>query len=228
MRTAAALLSAAVFWCGCAGRSVVAVKPGYDFARLGRVALLDFRDYAGQSGSGQLVSQALEPYLLRVGYNLVERSQVQKLLQEQAFSQTPAVSPETAEAMGRILGVDAVVMGSVTGFVPERSDTYLQTVQNVSYDPVYQTVQRKDRRGAVMTQQELSHYDVVTTNEQIPATYETPAAIGFSARLVDATTGELLWTGSASEQGSSLATAADQAAKRLMDALKKAWPRRGP
>ena len=221
-RTAALLLLAAGLSCACASAPVVAVRPGFDLRNVGRVALLDFAGFPGQGGSGALVSQALEPYLLQAGYSLVERGQVQRILQEQAFDQSAAVAPDAIQKLGRLLSVQALVLGGVTGFTPERSDVYLQNVSNVSYDPVYQTVQTRDRKGGVQTRQELSHYDVTTTNEQIPATYQTSAVVAFSAKLVDAATGELLWTGSVSSDGDNTAGAADAAAKKLMGALKKA------
>ena len=221
-RIAAAFLVAAGLGCGCASAPVVAVKPGFDLGKVGRVALVEFADQSGSPGSGQVVSQALEPYLLRAGYNLVERSQVRRILEEQSFGQAGAVAASSVETLGRLLSVQALVLGSVTGFVPERSEVYLQSVSNVAYDPVYQTVQSRGPRGQVRTRQELSHYDVTTTNEQIPATFRTGASAAFSAKLVDAVTGALLWTGSTSGEGPTAAAAADDAAKRLMNALQKA------
>ena len=216
------LLLCAGLSCGCVSAPVVAVKPGFDVTKIGRVALLDYTSFPGQGGSGPVVSQALEPYLLKAGYSLVERGQVQRILQEQAFDQSAAVASDAIRKLGRLLSVQALVLGGVTGYTPERSDVYLQNVSNVSYDPVYQTVQTRDRKGGVQTRQELSHYDVTTTNEQIPATYQTSATVAFSAKLVDAATGVLLWTGSTSSDCDTVAAAADAGAKRLMDALKKA------
>jgi curli biogenesis system outer membrane secretion channel CsgG len=223
VRRAAALLIAAGLSCACAGAPVVAVKPGFDLSRAGRVALLDFADLQGQSGSGASVSQALEPYLLQAGYSLVERSQVRRVLQEQALGGSGLVASEAAQTLGRMLAVDALVLGTVTGFVPEVSQVYMQTVSNVSYNPVYETVPVPGRKkGETRSQRVLSHYDVVTTKDQVPAAFQTPASVAFSARLVDAATGEVLWTGSSSSEGGTAAEAANAAAKRLVAALRKA------
>lgn len=222
MKRAAALLLLAGLSCACARAPVVAVKPGFDLSRAGRVALLDFADLPGQGGSGAAVSQALEPYLLQAGYSLVERSQVRRVLQEQALGQTGVVASKAAQALGRLLAVDALVLGTVTGFVPEVSQVYMQAVSKVSYNPVYQTVQVPGPKGETRSQRVLSHYDVVTTKDQVPATFQTPASVSFSARLVDAATGEVLWTGSTSGEGDTSAEAANAAAKRLAAALKKA------
>ena len=214
--------------CGCASAPVVAVKAGYDSRKVGRVALLYFDDFRGQAGSGQTVSQALEPYLLSAGYSLVERTQVRRVLQEQAFDQSGSVAQDAIRTLGRLLSVQAAVLGLVTSFAAEQSQVYMQNVSNVAYNPVYETVQVPGRKGEVRTRQVLGHYDVTTTNEHIPATFETPGSVAFSARLVDVATGEVLWTGSTSGSGDTAAGAADGAAKRLMNALKKAWPAAKP
>ncbi len=218
------LVVASLLLAGCATPPVVAIKPGYDFTKLGRVALLAPQDFPGQPGSGAAVAEGLEPFLLQAGYDLIERSQVQKILQEQGFSHTAAVDPGTSARLGKILGVSALILGTVTNAAQARSSTYMQTVQNVNYKPVYQTVQVQGRNGKVRTMQQLSQYDVVTTNDQIPETYTTPASVSFTARLVDVATGQVLWTGSVSGSGDSVAEAASTASQRLMSSLKKAWP----
>ncbi|MCX5797069.1 MAG: hypothetical protein NTY77_16370 [Elusimicrobia bacterium] len=218
----AVFMLAVALSCGCARVPVVAVKPGFDLGKVGRVALLDFADGPGGAGTGQIASQAMEPYLLAAGYSLVERGQVHRILQEQAFDQSAAVAPDAIQKLGRLLSVQALVLGSVTGFTAEQTQVYMQNVSNVAYNPVYDTVQVTGRKGEVRTQRVLGHYDVTTTEEQIPATYQTPATVAFSAKLVDAATGVLLWTGSTSGAGDTAAAAADDAAKRLMESLKKA------
>ena len=218
MALAAALLAA------CATPPVVAIKPNYDFSRLGRVALIDPEDYPNQPGSGVAVGQGLEPYLLKAGYDMVERGQVDQILQEQSFSRSENVDPSTAGRIGKLLGVQALILGRVTSAEQAQSSTYVQTIQNTSYQPVYETRQWTDREGNVHTRQQVANYDVVTTNDQVPQTYTTPASIAFTVKLVDVTTGQVLWTGSVSSDGDSLADASSKASAKLVKALKKAWP----
>lgn len=217
---------AAALLTGCGTAPIVAIKPGYDFSKTGRVALLPLQDAAELPGSGAVVSEGLEPYLLRAGYDLVERGQIDRVLREQAFSRSDSVDPATAKKLGHVLGVDAIVLGRVTAAVQARSAIYMQNVQNVRYQPLYRTVQYKGRDGKLRTRQELTQYDVVTTNEAVPQTYTTAASVAFTARLVDVDTGSVLWTGSSQSEGESLASASTQASERLVAALKKAWPAR--
>ena len=48
-------------------------------------------------------------------YSLVEKSKVDKLLEEHDFQQSGLVSDETLISFGRLLGADAVILGSVAG-----------------------------------------------------------------------------------------------------------------
>lgn len=195
----ALLVAAVAVLAGCASAPVVAVKPGYDFSKLGRVALAEFHESPDAGGTGLIVSQALEPYLVKAGYNIVDRSQA-------------------AEA-------DGTITGTVTSAVQARSSTYMQNVQSVRYQPVYDTVQYQGKDGRVRTRRQLGQYDVVTTNDQVPQTFTTDARIAFTARLISSS-GEVLWTGSVQSEGDSLAAAAGDASEKLVKALKSTWPAR--
>jgi hypothetical protein len=209
---------------GCATPPVVAIKPGFDFSKVGRVALVDLEDFPGQAGSGAAVGQGLEPFLLKAGYDLVERGQVEQILQEQSFSRSENVDPATAASLGKLLGVGALILGRVTSVVQAQSSTYMQTVSNTTYQPVYQTQTYQDHEGNVRVRQRVSQYDVVTTNDQVPQTFTTPASVAFTVKLVDVGTGQVLWTGSVAGDGDSVSDAATKASGRLLNALKKAWP----
>ncbi len=47
------------------------------------------------------------------GIRVVERSQLEKILKEQNFSRTGLVDPATASEIGKLLGVDALILGTV-------------------------------------------------------------------------------------------------------------------
>src|SRR5437868_1977881 len=61
------------------------------------------------------VSDRLEANLVSLGsYNVVERRQVDRVLQEQYLGLAGRIDPDTAAKVGRVLGVDALIIGSVT------------------------------------------------------------------------------------------------------------------
>lgn len=90
-----------------------------------RIAILDF-DYSSVSdprwvgifgGGAKGISDILVNQLVESGeYSVVERSRLDAILQEQNLGTTGRIDPTTAAQLGRLLGVDAVVIGSITQF----------------------------------------------------------------------------------------------------------------
>src|SRR5213079_1627805 len=95
-----------------------------------RVAVLDF-DYAtvhsyvtGLMGSdvdvGKSVAAQLLSELSQNGtYTVVERAQLDRVLNEQNFQQDARSDVSSAAKLGRLLGVDAIIIGSITQFQRE-------------------------------------------------------------------------------------------------------------
>lgn len=98
-----------------------------------RIAILDFDfattgltggaySFANGGGPGQGISDLLTNRMVQNGtYSIIERSQIAAVLREQNLGASGRVDASTAAQIGRILGVNAVVVGSVTRFnVEER------------------------------------------------------------------------------------------------------------
>ncbi len=92
-----------------------------------RIAVLDF-DFSsisdmsfmsglGGEGSGKGVSNLITNQLVKEGnYIVIERSKINAVLAEQNLGASGRIEPTTAAQIGRILGVDAVLIGTVTKF----------------------------------------------------------------------------------------------------------------
>src|ERR1700722_8329293 len=90
-----------------------------------RVAVFDF-DYATvQTASsaafgsnvdvGKGISDLLVKYLVQDGtYSVIERKAMDKIMAEQNFSNSDRADPNSAAKLGRLLGVDAMIVGSIT------------------------------------------------------------------------------------------------------------------
>src|SRR5262245_18504408 len=99
-----------------------------------RVAVMDF-DYAtirdnarAYFGSdidvGKGISDLLVTYLVKDGsYSVIERKALDKILAEQNFSNSDRANPTSAAKIGKLLGVDAIIVGSVTQFGNETKNT---------------------------------------------------------------------------------------------------------
>jgi curli biogenesis system outer membrane secretion channel CsgG len=97
-----------------------------------RIAVLDF-DYSSVAdveswywyirGDGKGVSDILVNKLVDSGkYSVIERSKLDAILKEQNLGASGRVDASTAAQIGKLLGVDVVVIGSVTGFNIERDN----------------------------------------------------------------------------------------------------------
>lgn len=90
-----------------------------------RIAVLEFQNnsafgYWGRN-LGLAASDELATQLVRSGaFTVVERQQVDAILQEQHFGLSGAVNASTAAEIGKILGVQAVLLGSITQFSIDR------------------------------------------------------------------------------------------------------------
>ena len=92
-----------------------------------RVAILDF-EYGTVTDSvsaifgsnvdiGNGISDMLVEDLVKGGaYSVIERRALEKVMQEQNFSNSDRADPASAAKLGKLLGVDAIVMGSITQF----------------------------------------------------------------------------------------------------------------
>jgi len=99
-----------------------------------RVAILDF-DYgtvhsnvAALFGSdidvGKGITDLLVTYLVKDGtYSVIERKALDKIMAEQNFSNSDRANPTSAAKLGKLLGVDAIITGSITQFGGETKNT---------------------------------------------------------------------------------------------------------
>ena len=101
-----------------------------------RVAILNF-DYAtvqsdiraifgGNQDVGKGIADLLVNKLVNSGvYTVVERKAIDKIIAEQNFSNSDRADANTAAKIGRLLGVDAIIVGSITQFGRDDKTTKL-------------------------------------------------------------------------------------------------------
>jgi len=99
-----------------------------------RVAVFDF-DYATVMTSsaavfgtnvdvGKGIADLLVRNLVQDGtYSVIERKAMDKILAEQNFSNSDRANPNSAAKLGKLLGVDAIIVGSITQFGNETKNT---------------------------------------------------------------------------------------------------------
>ena len=158
-----------------------------------RVAVLNF-DYGTVQSSvaaifgsnqdvGKGISDLLVQKLVQDGtYSVIERTALDKVLGEQNFANSDRADSITAAKIGKILGVDAVIMGTITQFGRDDKNTSV---------------------GGGVLGNYGSKYGIGGIGK-----HNSKAVVGISARLVDTTTAEILaavtGTGQSTRSGASL------------------------
>ena len=111
-----------------------AATPAAPQGRKKRVAIFDF-DYATVHSQvaaifgsdvdvGKGISDLLVTNLVRDGsYSVIERKALDKILKEQNFSNSDRADPNSAAKIGKLLGVDAIIVGSITQFGNDTKNT---------------------------------------------------------------------------------------------------------
>src|SRR5207253_1929537 len=158
-----------------------------------RVAVINF-DYGTVPSSvaaifgtnqdvGKGISDLLVQKLVQDGkYSVIERNAIDKVLGEQNFANSDRVDSSTAAKIGKILGVDAVIMGSITQFGRDDKNTTVGGGALAGYGS-------KFGLGGI-------------------GKHNAKAVVGITGRLVDTNTAEILaavtGTGESTRSGTSL------------------------
>lgn len=141
------------------------------------IAILNFDYSTVQSGVaaifgtnqdvGKGIADLLVDKLVKSGqYRIIERKAIDKIMAEQNFSNSDRADSNTAAKMGRLLGADAIVVGSITQF--GRDD-------------------KKTNVGGSVIGSRMSRYGLGGIGAS-----KAKAVVGLTARLVSVNTGEIL------------------------------------
>lgn len=149
------------------------VKAGVDFNKYKMIAVVSFDSVMGNIAAQNEIADLFGMELLRRGFNLIERTQVDKLLKEQGFQASDYTTPENAAKLGKILNVQAIIVGNISAYekTVEHKKSYVKgyTDKNGKYHPSY-----------------YNEYD------------ETKYNVAITAKIIDTTDASILWTGAGS------------------------------
>ena len=191
---------------GCATNMQVAVNPKANFAAVKRVAVISF---AGPQGDA--AADAMTQYLVGYGADVVERQRLQAVLNEQQMGASGTLDPSTVRKVGKILGVDALIVGSVSDLTPSRSYV-VQTGANVVVGAVTPIQGRNLYAAGSVPGAPDSHI------------LASAATVGLTARMVDVDTASILWSGMMNYEGFDTSSAMRSIARSFVDSLVPVWP----
>ncbi len=205
IRLLLALLSLALL-AACVTPARVAVNPRADFSTIKRVAVLPF-----SGPKGDLAADMLTQSLILHGADVIERQRLDAVLKEQSLSSSTSFDSATAKQLGKLLGVDAIFVGTVGESTPQASylvsgsnNPIVTNVTQVSGSYVYSG-------GSVMGM----------PNSQI---LSTTANVSLISRMVDVQTGSIMWSASMSYEGFDISSAMREISESFASSLSPIWP----
>lgn len=194
------------FLFGCATPQV-AVNEHADFSRIRRVAVATFG-----GPNGDVAADLITQDLLTHGADVVERQRLDAVLGESALASQKVLDPATVKRIGKVLGVDALFMGTVATNVPSQS--YLVT-----------TGRHGNRHGSVTPVASPNLYPegapIGIPDSQVVTSAAQAALI---ARMVDVETGSVLWSGRMNYEGLDVQNAMAGITSSFIKSLIPLWP----
>jgi len=201
---------------GCGGSS--AINQSYDVARVKRIGIASF---AAPRRAVKGVEDVFAKYLIENGFTVIERSRLDAVLQEHKLSAQGVLSADTAKMLGQVLGVDAVFIGEITNYVPQKQSVAYVDTHNRYEQPVYEVRQEQQPDGSYLSVSRRTGTTVTEETVRTPHVYTQYAQIGVAIRLVDVETGEIIWVGSSTYEGENPLSAAESAASFLAGRFRK-------
>jgi len=116
---------ALVFIVGCGAE--YAIRRDYDFKKIKSVAVVDFSNTSVFGNSGNVIEDEFVYQLLKAGFKVIERSKVDLVLKEKGIASLSENDPELIKSIGRILGVDAIITGTVSKYIADGKNTIYTT-----------------------------------------------------------------------------------------------------
>ena len=216
------LIAAALAACSTAN---IAVNKSFDPSRVNRVAVVAFKDAPRGAGTGEAVTSAFEQALLAAGYDVLDRGAVAAAL----GGRKGPLDAKTSKDVASKLGVDALVMGQITAYAPQKQTTVKVDVLKNYNDPVYETrvAHTVDANGVpidVVEKVVVGHRRGQRYRKE-PRAYTDPGKLAVSARMVYPGTGAVVWSGTDATDSAD-ADAPRTIADGFLKAVKATWPKK--
>jgi hypothetical protein len=200
------LIPTGLLLAGCATPQI-AVNSRADFSRIHRVAVATF---GGQSGD--VAADLLTQDLLLHGADVVERQRLDAVMQEQNLATQNMLDPTTVKKIGKILGVDAIFVGTVATNVPSQSYLVTQSRHGINVNGVTPV------SGTTLSPEGPA---IGIPDSQV---LTSAAQASLIARMVDVESGSILWSGRMSYEGLNTETTMADITSSFAKSLVPLWP----
>ncbi len=140
------LLFAVMFLLSCSMTSQIVVKVQKPAAiYLPGVKKIAIADFSGPDRSGSQIATMVQSMLMSTHYfDIMERSELRRILEEQNLGLSGVVDETTAARVGKLLGVDALIFGEVTTYKVEPDERGVEKVRRKVGTGRYEWVEQKN------------------------------------------------------------------------------------
>jgi hypothetical protein len=185
----------------------VAFNAHADFNLIHRVAVATFG-----GPRGDVAADLLTQDLLACGADVVERQRLDAVLREQNLASQSILDPATAKKVGKILGVDAIFLGTVADNVPSQSYLVTSGGRHGGWNSVTPVATNNLSPGGSV---------IGVPDSQVLTSAAQDSLI---ARMVDVETGSVLWSGRMSYEGYDNQSAMAAITSSFVKSLVPLWP----
>jgi hypothetical protein len=149
--------------------------------------------------------------LMEHGADVIERQRLDAVMKEQSLSASSAFDPATAQQLGKLLGVDALFVGTVAQNTPQSS--YIVTNSKVNLGSGVTQV----NNGTIYSEGSV----MGMPDSQL---LSTTANVSLISRMVDVRTGSILWSASMGYEGFDTTSAMSGITDAFVASLEAIWP----
>jgi len=181
----------------------IAINKKADFSKIKRVAVLNFE---GQKG--KVASDILSLTLLKHGADVIERQNIENIINELNLSRSEMIDPITRKKIGKLLGIDAIITVNITKFKPET-----RYIMKNSGNNFYSITEIKGKNVFI------HNFDPSTDTSLI----ETTAQVGLTVKMIDIETGSILFQAYMDYEGIDTETAIQTISEYIVSSLSKYW-----
>ncbi len=172
------------------------LSPKLSERRIKRIAILPFENLTEEEKAAKVVQEEFSLQVGKLGkFDLLERARLEELWKEQDLDTLYRFDAITAAKVGKMLGAEGVIFGSVTKFspYPEMKKDTAQKGREKEIGPPVIVVDDNDSAWKWLLIGLLAITVVGLAIYLVTKPPPPSAEIGLSARLVDVETGDILW-----------------------------------
>jgi curli biogenesis system outer membrane secretion channel CsgG len=152
--------------------SITSFVGSFNYLKYKKIAILPFTDAPNSPQSGLIVQGLANNVFAKGGLEVVERTRLYDVINEQALSLSGVFEPSNQIKLGKILGVNAIVVGEVGQYMTVQRKT------DTAYYPMRDIFTGKESYITIQGQQWNENYASI------------------SLRIIDVETGQLIFSGS--------------------------------